>query len=169
MKKFLKFFAHEFKEMLGITLYFLFAFGFVALIKFLVLAQNEIEYYRVVGAIAGAAIMGKIVLLLDKTKLAKTFQEDALYKNILFKTILYTLVAVLFVWLEHAVKIWINVDYDWSEAWHEIRAHRDPNQIGIVVSACFVALLIYNAFQSIREFLGEKSIIGWFTKARIKE
>lgn len=167
MKKVLNFFIHEFKEMVWITIYFLFAFGFIALVKFLVLAQNKIEYYRVTGVVVGAAIMGKVILILDKTRLAQTFKENALYKNILFKTVLYTLVAVLMVWLEHAVKVWINADYNWSEAWHEILAHRDPNQMGLVVSASFVTLLIYNTFQSIREYLGEKSLLRWLFRAKI--
>ena len=168
MSKVLKFMAHEFKEMLGITLYFLFAFGFVALIKLLVLAQNKIEYYRVIGVIAGAAIMSKIIMILDKTKLAKTFKGDALYKNILFKTILYTLVALIIVWLEHAVKLWINAEYDWAEAWHEIQAHRDPNQMALVASASFITLLVFNTFQSIGEYLGEKSLFRWLFRAKIK-
>ncbi|MGI9533271.1 hypothetical protein [Lutimonas sp.] len=169
MKKVFAFIVHEFKEMVWITLYFLFAFGFVALIKFLVLSQNKIEYYRVIGVLAGAAIMSKIIMILDKTKLAKAFKEDALYKNILFKTVLYTVVAVLFVWLEHAVKIWINADYNWAETLHEIQTHRDPNQMALVISASFVTLLIYNTFGSIREYLGEKSLMRWLLKAKIKE
>ena len=162
------FIVHEVKEVIGITIYFLFAFGFVALIKYLVLAQNKIEYYRVIGVLAGAAIMSKIIAILDKTKLARTYKNDALYKNILFKTVLYTLVAVFLVWLEHAVKLWIDADYNWAEAWHEIQAHRDPNQMALVASASFITLLLYNTFQSIGEYLGEKSLFRWLFRAKIK-
>ena len=168
MKKALAFIVHEVKEVVGITIYFLFAFGFVALIKYLVLAQNKIEYYRAIGVIAGAAIMSKIIVILDKTKLAKKFREDALYKNILFKTVLYTLMAVFIVWLEHSVKLWINADYNWAEAWHEIQAHRDPNQMALVASASFVTLLLYNTFQSIGDYLGEKSLFRWLFRAKMK-
>jgi len=93
----------EILEVLILTAYFLLCFGILTVIKKLALAQVNIEFYGFSAALIGALIMSKVVIILDKTPLGKIYQRQALYKNVLIKSVLYTLVVSFVLFLENLI------------------------------------------------------------------
>ena len=151
----------EIKKMLLVTLYFFVAFSFIVVIKMLVLAQNNIDNYRVTGALAGALIMGKVVILLNKTKLNAVFRSKPLYIGILVRTLIYSVIADLLVLLEHIIHIRLSAD-NYQEELAEFANNPDMNQVWIVVLSSFMILLNYNLFIGLADYYRNKDVLNLF-------
>jgi hypothetical protein len=67
---------HELKEVGLVTLYFLFCFGIILTLKKLFLAEYQIKFYALSGAVISALIAGKIVVVLDKTRAGTRFDRS---------------------------------------------------------------------------------------------
>ena len=93
----------EIIEILLVTAYFLLCFGVLIFIKKLTLAQLDVEYYGFSAALVGALVMSKVVIILDKTRIGKIYIRQALYKNVLIKSIIYTFVVSFILFLENLI------------------------------------------------------------------
>lgn len=87
----------ELKLMAIITGYFFFCFIIFVVLKSLFLAQVNIEFYGLSAALFGAILMSKVVLLTGKTRLSKKFDNRPLLFEVLFKTLLFTLITMIVV------------------------------------------------------------------------
>ena len=158
----------EIKKMLLVTLYFFVAFSFIVVIKMLVLAQNDIDNYRITGALAGALIMGKVVILLNKTKLNKVFRSKPLYIGILVRTLIYSVIADILVLLEHVIHIRLSSE-NYNAELSEFAANPDMNQVWIVIISSFMILLNYNLFIGLAEYYRNKDVINVFLKGKTSQ
>ena len=157
MGKVVKAIKHEMIEIFWVSLYFFIAFGLILVLKILFLSQFNIEFYSISGVIGGALIMGKVVPLLNKTRLTHAFKKNYLIKNILFKTILYSLIADFLFFLEHFIREYVELG-SFGETVHEIMENPDIDQTLIVVICSFITLLIFNTFDAINKYLGNKGL-----------
>jgi lipid-binding SYLF domain-containing protein len=79
---------HEVKLVGLVTLYFMACFALVLTLKKLFLAQYSLEIYGISAAVVGALVVGKVVVLLDHTRLGNRFdQGHALWRGALYKTV----------------------------------------------------------------------------------
>lgn len=151
----------ELIEVLLVTAYFLICFGILILIKKLCLAQVEVQFYGISAALVGALVMSKVVIILDKTPLGKIYLRQALYKNVLFKSIIYTLVLTFVLFIENLIhnlfegKVFL-------EAIRYILQHRDPNQFWLILIASFFSLLSYNVIIAIKDSMEKGALIKLF-------
>ena len=87
---------HEAREVGLVTLYFLLWFGFILTLKKLLLATYDIEFYALSSAVVGALIVGKVVVVLDKTRAGTRFDSNhSLGGAALYKTMIYSLGTAL--------------------------------------------------------------------------
>lgn len=100
MNKFLAGLRHEILEAVPPFIFFFMAFHLQALTRSLVQAQYGIELQTAMNATIAALVVAKVVLLADLLPFVNRFPDRALAWNIVWKTVIYMLAAILVVYLE---------------------------------------------------------------------
>src|SRR5476651_539975 len=95
----------EAKSLAVLFLYFLCYFSIFILFKKLILAHYHISFYGFGAAIIGALIAAKTVLVIESSPLSKPFHSSAPYLKIAFDTLVYTVLALIFLYLEKVLEI----------------------------------------------------------------
>ena len=96
----------EIEALLPPTIFFFVALHIVALIRVLMLKGTGIAAGTSVAVAVAALILGKAVLLADMLPFINRYPTKPLIYNVVWKTVLYTLVALLIHYLEHLVDFW---------------------------------------------------------------
>ena len=74
------------------------------LIMKMILAHYHISFYGFGAALVGALIAAKAVLVIESTSLSKPFLAAVPYHKILYDTLVYTALALVFLFLEKLVE-----------------------------------------------------------------
>jgi len=96
----------EVREVIPPTIFFLISFHILTLFRALMLRQHGIEMSAVAGATVGALVVAKVVLLADLLPFVNRFPEKPLIYNVVWKTAIYVLAALVVHYLEHLVPLW---------------------------------------------------------------
>lgn len=149
---------HEVEHVGLVTLYFLFCFGVVLTLKRLLLAQYQVEVYALSTAVVGALVVGKVVVVLDKTRAGTRFEARLpLGLAALYKTMVYALVTFVVLFLEklfHAYRESGTLGQAVMELW----AHRDRNVILGKVIIIGLAFAVYHLYAGLDRRLGEGTL-----------
>ncbi len=149
---------HEAKEVGLVTLYFFLCFGIILTLKKLMLATYAIEFYAISGAVVGALIVGKVLVLLDKTRAGNRFDAShSIGVAVLYKTTVYSAVTLLVLWAEKMFHAYRESGM-LGEAFMEVWTHRDRNVIFAKVICIGLAFLGYHLFKGIDRRLGEGTL-----------
>jgi hypothetical protein len=128
MNKVLMSIAKEIREALPAMLFFLVAFHMIAITKTAILDEYKVSAASATFATVGALIVGKAILIVEKLPLARFFSVRVI-SNILWKTLLFGLVAMLFRILEELIPLLgkhqgfvaavehLSEDVSWSHFW----------------------------------------------------
>jgi hypothetical protein len=95
----------EAKALVVLFLYFSFYFGIFIVLKKLILAHYNISFYGFGAALVGALIAAKAVLVIESSPLSRPFHSAAPFLKILYDTFLYTILALLFLYLEKILEL----------------------------------------------------------------
>jgi len=96
--------AKEIREALPATIFFLCLFHLIGLTKAVLLDEHSFTALRAVGATFGALIVAKAVLIVEALSIARLFSGRRIY-NILWRTLLYCSVALLFRFVEELIPL----------------------------------------------------------------
>ena len=91
----------EFLAMIPPTIFFFVALHVVALVRTLMVKATGIAPLTTVSVLIAALVLGKSVLIADMLPWINRFPEKPLIYNVAWKTLIYTLVALLIHYLEH--------------------------------------------------------------------
>ncbi len=91
-----RFWLHEIKLLLPPTIYFFFTFNLIVFTTNMLTRSYFIALTHFLTATALALLVGKAVLVADKFRAIHRFQHAPLIKPILYKTLFYGLVVMLF-------------------------------------------------------------------------
>jgi hypothetical protein len=97
---------HEFIEMLPPTIYFLVILHIVAIVRALISQNYEITVPTSASVTIAALVLGKSVLIANMLPFINRFPEKPLIWNVGWKTVMYTLVALVVHYLEHLYEYW---------------------------------------------------------------
>jgi hypothetical protein len=97
---------HELREVLPPTIFFFVAFHILAIFRSLMLRQYGVQMSALAGATVAALLVGKVVLLADALPFVNRFPEKPLIYNVVWKTIIYVLAALVVHSLEHLIPLW---------------------------------------------------------------
>ena len=146
---------HEAKEVGLTTLYFLLCFGFILTLKKLLLATYDIEFYVLSSTIIGALIVGKVVVVLDKTKAGTRLEKNyPLGVAALYKTMIYSLCTAFVLGAEklfHAYRASPTL----SEALMQVWMHKDRHIILAKILCIGAAFLGYHLYAGLDRRLGK--------------
>ena len=141
-----------------VTLYFLVCFGLVLTLKKLFLAEYSVRFYGISAAVVAALVAAKVVVLLDHTHIGNRFdQGHALWRGTLYKTVMYTIVALLVVVAEkafHSYRESGNIRESLVHVWQ----HRDRSVMLATVLCVGLAFAVYNLFSAIDRRLGKGTL-----------
>lgn len=157
--------VHELKSAGLATVFFLFWFGLLGLFKQLFLAEYHIEFYGFMRALVGAALMAKIVIILDNTAIGQPYPTHPRYIGILIKTMVYSVAASFATILERWFHMYREF-HDVGTAWTEVYGQRDIHHFLATLLAIMTALLFFNVFSEISRYLGHGGLFRLFFSPR---
>jgi hypothetical protein len=105
MSKFMAFIKKELLEMLPPTFFFLALFTFIAFLRSLISEEHTITVMTYSGAVVGALIMGKSILIADALPIANIFHNSRQIYTIIWRTLLYVFIAFCFQMLEEFIPL----------------------------------------------------------------
>ena len=149
---------HEVKEIGLVTLYFLFCFSVVLMLKKLLLASYDIEVFVLSTVVLSALIVGKVVVVLDKTRAGTRFDTThSLGVAALYKTLVYIVATFVVLFLEKVVHAYRESGL-LGEAILAVWAHRDRNLIFAKVLCVGLAFAGYHLYAGLDRRLGEGTL-----------
>jgi hypothetical protein len=162
MSKIWRILEHELLELAGPTLFFFVAFNIIAFTKKLFLEDYHISFSGFfVTASIGALLVGKVVLLADEIPFINRFPRTPLIYNIAWKTVIYSLAALIVQFLEEFFYlVWHHQSLATAVAkvWHGIHW---PHFWAVHILLCYF-LLIYVSFRELARTFGEAQFFHLF-------
>jgi hypothetical protein len=98
--------VREFREVLPPAIFFLIGFHMLALTRSLMLREYGVHAAAAANATVGALLVAKVVLIADALPVVNRFPERPLIYNVVWKTTIYVLAALVVHYLEHLVPLW---------------------------------------------------------------
>ena len=149
----------ELKDFLIISLYL--AFFFCALVTYTILLLREHggSSMNYGFAIINALVIGKVILIGEMMNLGKHAETRPLYQSVIYKAILFSLLVLVFHFLEEFVKRLIHGEPS-GTVWHNINSEELIGR-SILVFCTFLPLF---AFIELRRVLGEEEFYALFFK-----
>jgi hypothetical protein len=147
----------EMKQVGLVTLYFLICFALLLTLKKLFLAQYEIEFYGVSAAVVGALVIGKVVVLLDHSRIGNRFDRGPLWVGVLYKTVIYTLITYGVLVAEKAIHE-VREDGKLRSSLKHLWEHRDRDVMLATTVCLALAYAGYNLYSAIDRRLGEGTL-----------
>jgi phosphate/sulfate permease len=96
----------EFLAMIPPTIFFFLALGLVAVVRVLMLKGTGIPVSTPIQVAVGALILGKAVLIADMLPVINRCPDKPLAYNVVWKTVIYVLAALVIHYLERLVDFW---------------------------------------------------------------
>jgi hypothetical protein len=105
MKKFFEFTKREIAEVIPPAIFFFVAFNIVAVTRALMLREYGISVFDFLAATVGALLVAKIILIVDLIPFVNRYPGKPLIYNVVWKTFVYVLAALVVRYIEHLVPL----------------------------------------------------------------
>lgn len=139
---------HELKEAIPPFLYFLVAFHLVAALRALMQQEYGIQAGTVMNATIAALIVAKVVVLADLLPIVNRFPDKPLVYNILWKTMMYQLAAIVVGYLERLWDAYREVGSFAAANGHMVEAVVWPHFWAVQI----LMLVLFLQYCTLREF-----------------
>jgi hypothetical protein len=141
--------THEIRELIPAVIYFVITFNIIGFTKVLMLREYGIQVSTFVGATVGALLVAKAVLIVGVLPFMEPFPKIPILYNVLWKTLLYWLAALMMQVLEEGIRALLTQG-DLALVGEELlRPHFWVIQIWLVM-----VLLVFCAFRELIRVLG---------------
>jgi hypothetical protein len=97
---------HEVRELIPVTVFFFVGTQLLALTQMLILDEYRLHAPSFAGAAIGSLIIAKVVLIADHLPFVNRFPGRPIIYNVLWKTGIYYIGAILFRYVEHLIHFW---------------------------------------------------------------
>ncbi|WP_027797507.1 hypothetical protein [Paraburkholderia acidipaludis] len=152
---------HEFLEMLPPTIFFLIILHIVALIRSLMTHDTGITLPTAGSITLAALVLGKSVLLANMLPFVNRFPEKPLIWNVGWKTLMYTLVALVIHFLERLFEYW-KVAHNLVEANRNLLAELDWAHFLAIQILLVVLILNYCIMAELSRVIGRRRFVAMF-------
>jgi hypothetical protein len=159
--KLLKTLKHEFLQVIPPTIFFFVAFTLILATQRLILRQYGIPLMGFGGAVIGALIVGKVVLIVDALPFVNKFPGKPLLYNTLWKTFIYFLAVMLFRYLEHVVPL-VFEHQDFLEANRRLVDEIVWPHFWLIQMWLMVLFFVYCAMRELVGAIGRETVVRMF-------
>ena len=154
--------AHELKALALTALFFGLWLAALLIIKWLILAEYQIQFDNMWMALVGALILSKVVLIMEHVSLGTWVREQPAWVDVLLRTALYIFGTVRVLLLEKGFEG--RHEYDgFIPSLMSVFQHADIYHVWANTICLTGALLVYNLMTVIRRHLGEGGLFKLFT------
>jgi hypothetical protein len=150
----------EFKLFWIIALYLWVFFGSFIVYRRLILAETGVAYLHYGFALIEALIIAKVVLIGEMFGFTRRFEDKPLIVPVLYKSILFGILVLLFGVVEHLIEGWVHKQ-GWAGGLSEIR-EMGTYQIGARVLVLIVAFVPFFAFSEMGRVIGAQKLTAIF-------
>ncbi|CAG1022366.1 hypothetical protein DOJK_01632 [Patescibacteria group bacterium] len=161
VKKMVIIFKHEFFEMLPPTIFFFIAFSLLVATQKLILHEYDIPFHGISMAIIGALLVGKVVLITDHFSFVNKFPDKPLLYNVVWKTIIYFIAALIVRYLEHILPLWKKYE-DFVVANQILRDETVWAHFWLIMMWISVLFFIYCAMRELVRVIGKEQVKQMF-------
>ena len=144
----------ELKSLSITMLYFALWFGFMIVMKMLLLEEYNVEIYGLSMALIGALIVAKVILIVDHIPMGKWIEKQPAIIDILFRTFIYSIGIVIILILEKGFEA-RNEYGGFFKAVPQVFKHADKYHLYVNTLGVVFALLGFNFLSLIGKHLGE--------------
>ena len=149
---------NEIVSVMTLTLYFLVWFGFLMLLKYLLLSNYEIEFSGMSKAVIGALVLAKVVLVLEYVPFGAWVRSRAAWVDVVLRTTMYT--AGVFVVMVAEKAFESRSEYGgFVEAATALFARVEIYQLWLDLICVCAALLSYNILSVIHKNIGKGALM----------
>jgi hypothetical protein len=151
----------EIKAVLPPAIFFFVALHTVAFVRLLLLEGTGIDVTTSMSVTLAALVMGKVVLIADMLPIINRYPDKPLAYNVIWKTVIYTLVSLLVHYLEHLFDFWRHAG-SLAEANKELFAKIVwPHFLGIQI-LLVVMILCYCTMRELVRVIGRHQVLRIF-------
>jgi hypothetical protein len=141
----------EIRELVPVVIYFFIALNVLAFTRSLILREYGISVSTFVNASIGAIIVAKVVLVVGVLPFMEPFPKVPIVYNVLWKTLLYVLGAIVIQVLEEALPLLVRHE-SLAPAWHLLGT---PNFWAIQIWLT-ILFLVFCTFRQLSDVLGPR-------------
>lgn len=152
---------HEFVKVLPPTIFFFVILHIVALIRALMVRGTGISLPGSASVLIAALILGKSVLIADMLPFINRFPDKPLIWNVGWKTLMYTLVALLLHYLERLYEYW-KATPGFAAANHELMMGINWPRFWAVQILLLTLILMYCVIAELARVIGRKTLKSMF-------
>jgi len=156
--KFFKWIVKEGKLLALVFVYFLFYYAVFILLKKLILARYDISYFGLGGAVVGALISAKAVLVIENSPLSKVLETAAPALKVVYDCFLYTVLALLFLYIEKVIEF-AHHQGSFRHAFSAVLDAGKFSQFCATVIWAALAFLGYAGFSAIGRHIGHGELL----------
>ncbi|MGH7988466.1 MAG: hypothetical protein ACREQX_19560 [Candidatus Binataceae bacterium] len=157
----------EFIELLPVVGFFLIGFLIVLLIVKLVLAQYAIAISALSRAVFGALIAGKVVLVLERTSLARGFKAYPRIIAVMVKTVFYGLAVMVLGIADRVLHEWRH-GAGFVSALHALSAYGMHRLLAVALAVSMV-FAVYFVLAEISATVGREQLFALFFKRPLSQ
>lgn len=151
----------ELRAVLTMALYFGCWILALMVLKWLILAEYAISFQGWSMALVGAFVLAKVVLVLEHVSLGAWTRRRAAWREVLLRTVLYTLGVAVVLILEKSFEN-RHAAGGFGPALQNLFRQADIHHVWATTICLSGALLVYNALSVVRRHLGEGGLIKLF-------
>lgn len=152
---------NEIQTVALVILYFAAWFGVLILLKELILAEYQVEFHRLSSALVGALVVAKVVLVLEHVPLGAWVRKQPALVDAVLRTILYSLGVLVVLILEKAFDG--RHEYGgFGNSLAKVFQHVDIYHVWANTICVVGALLVFNLFSILHQWLGRRELIRLF-------
>lgn len=140
------------------TVYFLFCFSTLMLIKYLLLQEYQIKFSGVSMMIIGAFIIAKVLFIMEHIPLGKWVNKQPAYVEIFIRTILYSFGVLVVMILEKGFE-GRNEYGGFGSSLQQVFNHVDIYHVWVNTIVVFITLLGFNLITYISNQLGKGTLL----------
>ncbi len=156
--------VNELRAIFWVSLYFFTWFGALSLVKYLLLQEYNIDFSGLAVVLLGTVVAAKVVLILENVPLP-WFSKKAAILEVLARSILYLLGAIVVLLLEKAIEA--RHDYGgFLGALKHITSHINFYHSAADIICVFGAIFIFNLASQLKNELGLDNFRGMFLSSR---
>lgn len=156
---------HEMMKMVPPTLFFFVLLHAVAIIRALMVKGTGISLPTSLSVIVASLILGKAVLVANMLPFINRYPDRPLIWNAAWKTLIYTVIAGLFHFLERLFDFWKET-HSLAAAHHELITHINWPQFWAIQILLFLMIGNYCIFAELSRVIGRETMRSYFLGPR---